>query len=135
MQPAPRLEMLASFPVSARQQCGLVGRGGRSEGDRAGRGPKLRYGRRHRRCRSRRKPPPAPRHGFAPPFTRRQEKLEDEIQALEYHLEKLSREMTDASVADDLDAVHELAAGYKASDEKLKALWEDWTRVSESLEQ
>ena len=66
---------------------------------------------------------------------RRQEKLEDEIQALEYHLEKLSKGMTDASVADDLDAVHGLAADYKASDEKLKALWEDWTHVSESLEE
>jgi len=65
---------------------------------------------------------------------RKQERLEDDIHSLEYHLEKLSKEMTDASVADDLDAVHRLAADYKASDEQLKALWRQWTEITESLE-
>ncbi len=65
---------------------------------------------------------------------RRQERLEDEIHALESYLEKVSQQISDASVGEDLDAVHRLAADYKESDEKLKALWQEWTHVTESLE-
>ncbi len=65
---------------------------------------------------------------------RRQQRLEDEIHALEFHLEKLSEGISTASMAQELDEVHALGADYQKAEAELKALWDEWAEVSEALE-
>jgi ATP-binding cassette subfamily F protein 3 len=65
---------------------------------------------------------------------RKQGRIEEEIHALEAHLSQLSEQMSDASLGEDLDAVHRLATEYEDADAKLKGLWVEWEKVSEELE-
>ena len=65
---------------------------------------------------------------------RKQARLEDEIHALEFHLDKLTADISAASMAQRMDDVHALGADYQKAEAELKKLWDDWADVSEQLE-
>jgi len=66
---------------------------------------------------------------------RRQERLEEEIHALEAQLAELTEAISRASMDEQLDKVHELGETYQQAEHQLKAHWEEWAEVTEALEE
>ena len=63
---------------------------------------------------------------------RRQQKLEEEIHCLESRLHELSEAISQASVSQQLDRVHELGRQYQQADARLKQLWAEWAELAET---
>jgi len=66
---------------------------------------------------------------------RRQERLEEQIHALEARLGDLTEAISQASMDEQLDRVNELGEEYERLEEDLKRLWEEWAQVTEALEE
>lgn len=65
---------------------------------------------------------------------RRHTQLEDEIDAAEKALAQLNDAISAAGEAGDMAKIEELGAQYQQTDDRLKALWDEWEHVGEQLE-
>lgn len=69
------------------------------------------------------------KHGLNPfEITKHTTALEEEIQQLETSLSEISRQLDDASLAGDADAVRQLGLDYSSTEAKLEAALEEWGR-------
>jgi ATP-binding cassette subfamily F protein 3 len=64
----------------------------------------------------------------------RQQEVEQQIQQLEEELAALSERIGAAGQARDMDAVHELGAGYRRVEKQLEGLWAQWEGLAEAAE-
>jgi ATP-binding cassette subfamily F protein 3 len=64
----------------------------------------------------------------------RHEEIEKDIHALEGRQALLSAKINEAGVAGNHELVRKVGEEYQVDDERLKGLWEEWTRIGEELE-